>query len=168
MLIAGIDGSTKNTGVSIMRDGKLEFYTLIDFHKDKDAMKRIQNMWVEISAILDKYKPDAVYMEKSIDKKNIDTLQKLSYLAGGVMFYCTKNNIEFVNPFPVEWRAKIGIKQSNKIKRDVLKAEAILAVRKEYGIDVNDDVAESILICRSAFNLPMIDITEDELADASL
>ena len=168
MLIAGIDGSTKNTGLSIMNNGRLEFYTLIDFHKEKDAMKRIQNMWIEISKILDKYKPDAVYMEKSIDKKNIDTLQKLSYLAGGVMFYCTQNRIEFINPFPVEWRAKIGIKQSNKIKRDMLKAEAIIAVKKEYGIDVGDDVAESILICRSAFDLPEIEFTEDELADASL
>ena len=168
MLVAGIDGSTKNTGVSIMRDGKLEFYTLIDFHKEKDAIKRIQNMWIEIGKILDKYKPDVVYMEKSIDKKNIDTLQKLSYLAGGVMFYCTQNDIDFINPFPAEWRAKIGIKQSNKIKRDMLKAEAIIAVRKEYGLDVGDDVAEAILICRSAFNLTEIALTEDDLAEASL
>lgn len=168
MLVAGIDGSTKNTGVSIMRDGKLEFYTLIDFHKEKDAIKRIQNMWIEISKILDKHKPDAVYMEKSIDKKNIDTLQKLSYLAGGVMFYCTQNGVEFVNPFPVEWRAKIGIKQSNKIKREMLKAQAIIAVKNEYNLDVNDDVAEAILISRSAFELPEIELSEDDLAEASL
>lgn len=168
MLVAGIDGSTKSTGISIMQDGKLEFYTLIDFHKEKDAMKRIQNMWLEISKILDQYNLDAVYMEKSIDKKNIDTLQKLSYLAGGVMFYCTHKKIEFINPFPSEWRAKIGIKQSNKIKRDMLKAEAIIAVKKEYGLDVGDDIAEAILICRSAFDAPEIILTEDELADASL
>lgn len=168
MLVAGIDGSTKNTGVSIMIDGKLEFYALIDFHKEKDAMKRIQNMWIEICKILDRYDIDAVYMEKSIDKKNIDTLQKLSYLAGGIMLYCTQRNIQFINPFPSEWRAKIGIKQSSKIKREMLKAEAIMAVKKEYGIDVNDDVAESILIARSAFGLPPIEFTEDELIDASL
>ena len=168
MLIAGIDGSTKSTGVSIMRDGKLEFYTLIDFHKEKDAIKRIQNMFLSISEILDKYKPDVVYMEKAIDKKNIDTLQKLSYLSGGILFYCTKNGIKFVNPFPSEWRARIGIKMSSKIKRDMLKAEAIIAVKKEYGIDVGDDIAESILICRSAFDLPAIELTEDELVDASL
>ncbi len=168
MLVAGIDGSTKCTGISIMNDGKLEFYTLIDLHKEKDAMKRIQGMWTEIVKVLDQYKLDAVYMEKSIDKKNIDTLQKLSYLAGGMMFYCVQKGIKFVNPFPVEWRAKIGIKQSNKIKRDMLKAEAIIAVKKEYDIDVNDDVAEAILICRSAFALPEIELTEDELAEASL
>ena len=166
--IAGIDGSTKNTGVSIMNDGNLEFYTMIDFHKEKDVIKRIQSMWIEICKILDVHKPDVVYMEKSIDKQNIDTLQKLSYLAGGVMLYCVQHNIEFVNPFPTEWRAKIGIKQSRKIKREVLKAEAILAVKKEYGIDVGDDTAESILLARSAFDLPPINITEDELIDASL
>lgn len=168
MRIAGIDGSTKNTGVSIMQDGELEFYTLIDFHKEKDAMLRIQNMWIEICKVLDQYDIDAVYMEKSIDKKNIDTLQKLSYLAGGMMFYCVQRGIKFINPFPAEWRAKIGIKQSNKIKRDMLKAEAIIAVKKEYGIDVGDDVAESALIARSAFDLPPIEFTEDELVDASL
>lgn len=168
MRIAGIDGSTKNTGVSIMQDGELEFYTLIDFHKEKDAMLRIQNMWIEICKVLDQYDIDAVYMEKSIDKKNIDTLQKLSYLAGGMMFYCVQRGIKFINPFPAEWRAKIGIIQSNKIKRDMLKAEAIIAVKKEYGIDVGDDVAESALIARSAFDLPPIEFTEDELVDASL
>ena len=168
MLVAGIDGSTKCTGISIMKDGVLEFYTLIDFHKEKDAIQRIQNMWIEICKVLDSYDLDAIYMEKSIDKKNIDTLQKLSYLAGGMMFYCVQRNIQFVNPFPVEWRAKIGIKQSNKIKRDMLKAEAMIAVKKEYGIDVGDDVAESVLIARSAFDLPPIEFTEDELADASL
>ena len=41
--------------------------------------------------------------------------------------------------------------------------EAILAVKNEYGINVNDDVAESILIARSAFNLPKIEISEDDL-----
>lgn len=168
MLIAGIDGSTKNTGVAIMNDGILEFYTLIDFHTEKDAMKRIQNMWIEICKILDRYDLDAIYMEKSIDKKNIDTLQKLSYLAGGIMFYCTKHKIKFVNPFPSEWRAKIGIKQSNKIKREMLKAEAIIAVKKEYCLDVNDDVAEAILISRSAFDMPELELTEDDLAEASL
>ena len=79
------------------------------------------------------------------------------------MLYCAKNNIEFNHPLPSEWRAKIGIKQSSKIKREVLKEEAIFVVKNEYGIDVNDDIAESILIARSAFNLPKVNISEDDL-----
>ena len=163
MVVGGVDASTKATGISIMKDGKLEFYALIDLHKEKDAMKRIGMMLLSICEVLDKYDVNAIYMEKSMLKNNIDTVQKLSNLAGGIMLYCAQNNIEFVHPLPSQWRAKIGIEQSNKIKRDVLKAQAIQAVKKEYGIDVNDDIAESCLIARSAFDLPKIDISEDDL-----
>ena len=161
MLIAGIDGSTNSTGISIMQDGELKYYTLIDLHKEKNAMKRIQNMLIKISEILDQYDLDAVYMEKSVLKNNVDTVQKMANLAGGIMFYCAKNNIEFNHPLPPEWRKRIGIKQSSKIKRDVLKEEAILVVRNEYGINVNDDIAEAVLIARSGFDLPKIEISED-------
>lgn len=163
MLVAGIDGSTNSTGIAIMENNELKFYTLIDLHKEKDAMKRIQNMLLKICEVLDEYKIDAVYMEKSILKSNVDTVQKLANLAGGIMLYCAKNNIEFHHPLPSMWRAKIGIRQSSKVKREVLKEEAILVVKKEYGIDVNDDIAEAVLIARSAFDLPHISIPDDDL-----
>ena len=168
MVVCGIDGSTNSTGISIMQDGKLKFYTLIDLHKEKDAMKRIQQMLLKICEVLDQYDIDAIYMEKSVLKSNTDTLQKLSNLVGGIMLYCAQNNIEFNHPVPTAWRAKIGIIQSRKVKREVLKAEAILAVQKEYGLDVNDDIAESILLARSAFDLPKIELSEDDIAAISL
>ena len=163
MRVAGIDASTKCTGIAIMNDGEIEYYTLIDLHKETDTIKRIQNMLLKICEILDEYKIDAVYREKSILKNNVDTVQKLANLAGGIMFYCAKNNIEFYHPVPPTWRAKIGIKQSSKIKRDVLKEEAISAVKKEYGIDAGDDIAEAILIARSAFDLSKIEVSADDV-----
>ena len=164
MRIAGVDASTKMSGVCIMSDGVLERYLLIDLHKEKDAMKRIKIMMMKIAEMLDKYELDAVYMEKSICKGgNVDTTQKLSMLAGGIMFYCAKNEIEFVNPLPGEWRKRVGLRQSAKVKRETLKEEAIYAVKQEYGLDVNDDIAESILLARSAFELPKIEIPEDLL-----
>lgn len=168
MVVAGIDGSTNKTGITIMSSGQIQFYTLIDLHKEKDVMKRIQSMLLEICKILDQYDIDEVYMEKSILKSNVDVVQKLANLAGGIMLYCAQNNIKFNHPLPAAWRAKIGIKQSNKIKREVLKAEAIIAVKNEYGIDVGDDIAESALIARSAFDLPEIKLSEEDLEDASL
>ena len=54
MTVAGIDASTTASGVSIMRDGKLVFYTLIKL-KEKDTMKRIRLMLKDICEILDKY-----------------------------------------------------------------------------------------------------------------
>jgi Holliday junction resolvasome RuvABC endonuclease subunit len=163
MVIAGIDRSTNMSGVSIMEDGKLKFYTLIDLHKEKDAMKRIRMMLLKICEILELHDIDAIYMEKAFNKSNTDTTMKLANLAGGIMLYCAQNNIEFNHPLPTEWRKKIGLQQGKGIKRETLKAEAIAAVKQEYGIDVNDDVAESILLARSVFDLPKINITEDDL-----
>ena len=37
MLVAGIDASTNATGIAIMENGKLDFYCLIDLHKEKDG-----------------------------------------------------------------------------------------------------------------------------------
>ena len=163
MLVAGIDASTNKTGVAIMDDGKLVYHTLIDLHKEKDAMKRIHNMLVNIGEVLEKYNIDTVYMEKAFNRSNTDTTMKLANLAGGVMYYCAKNKIKFIHPEPSAWRKKIGLQQGRGVKREVLKAEAIKAVKNEYGIDEGDDVAESILLARSAFDLPKLNMTEEDL-----
>ena len=79
------------------------------------------------------------------------------------MYYCAKNNIKFTHPEPSAWRKKIGFHTGRGVKRSVLKAEAVKAVQNEYGITVGDDIAESSLIARSAFDLPKINMTEDDL-----
>ena len=166
MVVAGIDASTTATGVSIMQDGELKYHTLIAINsrKEKDAERRIKTMLVKICEILDSYDIDAVYMEKAICKGgNVDTTIKLAYLSGGMSLYCIQNNIEFINPLPSEWRKVVGVAQGRGIKRDTQKAEAIKGVKDEYGINVGDDVAESILLARSAFDLPKLNITEDDL-----
>ena len=166
MIVAGIDASTTATGVSVMQDGKLLQYNLIaiDSKKEKDAYKRIGEMLIKICEILNQYQIDKVYMEKAICKGgNVDITIKLAYLSGGIYLYCTQNGVEFHNPLPSEWRKQIGIAQGRGIKRETQKAEAILAVQNEYDILVNDDVAEAILICRSAFDLPKLNITENDI-----
>jgi Holliday junction resolvasome RuvABC endonuclease subunit len=164
MIVAGIDGSTTKSGITIMEDSKILSYTLIDLHKEtKDPIKRILHMQLEICKFLDQYDIDVIHMEKAFTKANIDTTIKLANLTGGIMLYCAQNDIEFHNPLPSEWRKKVGLQQGKGVKRDVLKAEAMAAVEQEYGIIVNDDVAESCLLARSAFKLPKIEITEDDL-----
>lgn len=161
MLVAGIDASTTATGVAIMRDGKLIYYELItiDSKKEKDAYKRVNEMLIRICNILDKFKINKIYMEKAICKGgNVDITIKLAYLSGGMSFYCVKKNIEFNNPVPSEWRKVIGIPTGRGVLRDTQKQTAIKAVKDWYKINVNDDVAEAILLARSAFNLPKLQI----------
>ena len=163
MVIAGIDASSNKTGIAIFKDGTYVTHTLVDLHKIKDADIRIPKMMQGICEYLDKHKIDKIIMEKSMLKTNIDTVQKLSNIAGAVMFYAINKGIEFQHLYPSEWRKRIGLQQSSKIKREVLKAEAILAVKQEYDMDVTDDEAESILLARSGFDLSKIVITEDDI-----
>lgn len=166
MVVAGIDASTTATGISIMEDSELKQHFLIEINsrKEKDAEKRIKIMLAKICEILAQYDIDAIYMEKAICKGgNVDVTIKLAYLSGGISLYCIQRDIEFHNPLPSEWRKITGMAQGRGVKRETQKAEAIKAVQDEYGLDVGDDEAEAILIARSAFDLPKLNITEDDL-----
>ena len=166
MVIVGIDASTNKTGICVFKDSRYITHTLIDCHKEKDAMKRVPMMADEICKYLDSISNiDVIIMEKSILRTNIDTVQKLSNLAGVIMLYAYQNGIKFEHPTPPEWRKKIGIEQSSKVKREVLKLEAIKAVKQEYGMEVTDDEAESILMARSGFKLPKINIKASDVED---
>ena len=163
MIICGIDASTNCTGIAIFEDGKYITHTLIDLHKIKDSAERMPKMMHEICKCLSQYKIDKIIMEESILKTNVDVVKKLAYVAGAIMFYALKHNIPFEFALPVQWRKRIGLQQGKTVPRDVLKAEAIQAVKQEYNMSLTDDESEAILIARSGFDLPKIDITQDDV-----
>lgn len=165
MVIAGIDASSNKTGIAIFSDGNYFEHTWIDLHKIKDSTERIPKMMMAICEYLDEFMIDKIIMEESMLVSNAATMKMLSNIAGAVMYYAASHGIEFEFALPSHWRKKIGLSQSSKIKRDVLKAEAIMAVKQEYGLHVTDDSAEAILIARSGFNLPKIVVTEDDVWD---
>jgi Holliday junction resolvasome RuvABC endonuclease subunit len=161
MRIIGIDGATKITGIAVFDDGEYVTHKLFSF--SGDASVRIPKMMMAICNFIKEYKPDKIIMEKSMLTNNIDTVQKLSNLAGAVMFYCYSKGIPFEHQYPSQWRQKIGLTQGARVKKEVLKAEAIAAVKQEYGMNLTDDEAEAILIARSGFDLPKITLEDDEI-----
>lgn len=161
MRIAGIDASTNKTGIAIFCDGNYIEHTLLDLHKIKDSSERIPKMMTAICDYLDEHHIDKIIMEESMMTNNILTVKMLSNIAGAVMYYAASHNIEFQFDLPSAWRKRIGLTQG-KLKRDALKAEAITAVKQEYGMDLTDDECESILIARSGFDLPKIAIAKDD------
>lgn len=162
MKIIGIDASTNKTGIAILNDGSYVEHTLIDLHKIKDAGERMQKMMMAICDYLDSHAADKIIMEESMMTTNISTVKMLSNLAGAVMYYAAKNNIEFQLDLPTAWRRRIGFTQGRSVKRDVLKAEAIAAVAQEYHMHLTDDESEAILIARSGFDLPKIVLADDD------
>ena len=166
MKIVGIDASTKKTGICVFQDGEYIAHVLIDCHKETDTMKRIPMMANKICEFLDSFSNiDVIIMEKSILRSNVDTVQKLSNLAGAIMLYAYQHGVKFEHPTPPEWRKKVGLEQSCKVKREVLKLEAIAAVKQEYGMELTDDEAESLLIARSGFDLPKMNMKVKDVED---
>ena len=163
MRIIGIDASTNKTGIAVFQDGQYVEHTLIDLHKIKDSSERIPKMMIAICDYLDKYQVDKIIMEESMMTNNIATVKMLSSIAGAVMYYATSHNIVFQLDLPSVWRKRIGLTQGRSVKRDVLKAEAMTAVKQEYDMDLTDDECESILIARSGFDLPKIILVDDEI-----
>ena len=163
MVMIGIDASTNKTGIAVFQDNQYVTHTLIDLHKIKNAGDRIPKMMIAICDYLSKYKIDKIIMEESMMTTNISTVKMLASIAGAVMYYAASHNIEFQLDLPSAWRKRVGLTQGRSVKRDVLKAEAIQAVKQEYGIDVSDDVAEAILIARSGFDLPKIILEDDDI-----
>ena len=58
--------------------------------------------------------------------------------------------IEYV--YPSEWRAACGIKNGRGVRRETQKANDILFVKNNYGIEVNDDIADAIGIGHAYVN----------------
>jgi Holliday junction resolvasome RuvABC endonuclease subunit len=161
MRIIGIDGATIKTGIAVFDDGEYVTHKLIKVTGDADV--RIPKMMMDICNFIKEYEPDKIIMEKSMLTNNIDTVQKLSNLAGAVMFYCYDKDIPFEHQYPSQWRKKVGLTQGSKVKKEILKAEAIVAVKQEYGLNLTDDEAEACLIARSGFDLPKIDLNDDDI-----
>ena len=156
MVICGIDASSNKTGIAIFKDSKYIEHTLIDLHTIKDSSSRVPKMMLSICEYLSKHKIDKIIMEESMMTNNIVTVKMLSNIAGAIMYYAASNDIEFQFDLPSAWRKRVGLTQGRAVKREVLKAEAIAAVKQEYDMNLTDDECEAILIARSGFDLPKI------------
>ena len=107
-------------------------------------------MWNGIAQILEKYgEIDKVVAEDPLPRTdhttNEATYRALNWLQGyvGVMIKDSGiKDIVFVQPN--SWRSQIGIKTGRGKKREELKAADIAWVKNQFGVDVNDDIADAI------------------------
>ena len=151
MTIIGFDLSTKSSGVSVYKDGKLIYYECVTA-ASSDLFARIQKIVDKIQSILDQFQPSYAALEDPLPAvvgNNMQTYKALTYLQGYICMLLRKRKIKFDLLVSSSWRAKVGLKVGRGIKRQALKKQAIDKVKEMYNINVNDDVAESILIAYS-------------------
>ena len=152
MRTIAIDASTKSSGISVWDGRELFAYDLITMFPKKRIEERFKDMSLALLSCLDKYKPQKVFIEETVVARNMQVQRFLTRLQGVVYCWCVQHEAEFQTIRPTEWRKAVGIKQGKK-KRDELKQEAIDLITTKYGIEVNDDIAESICIGLAALSL---------------
>ena len=167
MITLALDLSTKSSGQAIFDDQKLIKYNCIT-SASTNLYTRIDKMVEGISAILITEKIDKVIIEEVLpeDVRNNQTVFKaLMYLQG---FIChTLNKFKLTPTFVVasHQRKMCGIKTGAGVRRESLKAKDIAFVKSQFGITVNDDIADAICIGFSAvggiIKEPQTIITDD-------
>lgn len=157
-MFLSLDMSTTSTGWCVWENNRIKEYGLITADKEQPLNVRIHRMWTGIAQILEKFPAiNRVVVEDPLPRTskitNEATYRALNWLQGyvGVMLKDSGlKDIEFI--FPNSWRSKIGIKTGYNKKRDQLKEEDIAWVKNQFGIDVNDDIADAIGIGYSSID----------------
>lgn len=152
-MILAIDASTKSTGIAIFDDRKLLHYDCFTAYSS-DVINRIQVMVKRLDEVLTSYSIDTIVIEEvrpDQGEQNSKTLKALLWLQAAIAFLLhdkhNKVKIEYI--YPSEWRHDCGIKTGSGLRREQLKAADMQFVKDNYGIDVNDDIADAICIGHS-------------------
>lgn len=147
-MILAIDASTKSTGYAVFDRGKLITYGCLTASSN-DLINRIKKIILELTEVFNNYKIDTIVLEEVRPEdgmQNIKTHRALMWLQGAIAMLAHEidKTIEIEYMYPSQWRKHCGIGTGRGIKRDVVKQRDIEFVKKTYGLDVNDDIADAI------------------------
>lgn len=147
MKVLAIDQSTKASGICLFEDNKLVKYAVLT-ETSTQPLKRIINIVDRIEKIYDEYQPDVVVVEDVLPEEthNIKTLHTLLYLLGAIKLMIYRKGKEVEVMVASHWRKICGIKVGRGVKREELKAQSMAFVKEKFGLDVIDDIADSICI----------------------
>lgn len=148
-----LDQSTKLTGYSVFKNNNCKEHGLINCDKKEfSPEERFKEMSLSLKELFTRVSPDFLVMEQVAYQRNAATLIELARLQGVLISECFNRGISFYIYPPSSWRKDLGFKQGQGVKRKELKQQAVDFVKKQYGINTDEDTAESICM-GSAFNI---------------
>lgn len=111
-------------------------------------------MCTSLLSFLNKEKPNIVAIEITVVTRNAEAQRMLTMILGVIYGWCITHDCEYVGLRPTEWRRLVKRTSSEKIgrKREELKQWSICRVKELYGVNVNDDQADAILIGQALIN----------------
>ena len=144
--IIAMDNATERAGLSVFDDGELVFFTLLRF-EGETLTRLLKNRNVLEDVIIKEWKPDLLVFEDIQYQESIQTFKVLAMLLGSSLVSAKKFGIKTETVFSKVWRSHFLIGGRTRLDQ---KKHAILKVKMMYGLDVNDDQAEAILLGKYA------------------
>lgn len=162
MIVMGIDGSTTSSGWAIFEsDGCIRIASGRIRPKGDNWRDKIEEEWIMFSKLLEKYKPQKIYMEDVLMKDGKPTIMKLGAVQGMAICLAAQYGVDIKFLLPSDWRSNIGLFDGTRqgTKREILKKKAVETANKLFGLNLlwvkekskfnEDDEAEAILIAYS-------------------
>lgn len=143
-----LDLSSKSTGYAIYENQELKKYGCISA-SSSNLYKRIEKMATELTTVLKENKIDRVVIEDVVPddvRNNSKVFRALMHLQGVICFTLDKFNLTPEYVVASHWRKLCGIRTGAGIHRESLKPKDIEFVKNQFGIIVNDDIADAICI----------------------
>lgn len=139
--VIALDNSTQKVGLSIFDDDKLVYYTLLNFRGDFEGrLLQIANYIEDV--VIDQWDPDMLIFEDVQFQHNYATYKKLSMLLGVLVVSSMTFGTDYHIISSNTWRSYYQITGQRKEAKE----KSINLVKTMYNIEVNDDVAEAILL----------------------
>ena len=175
MITIGLDLSTKSTGYSIFDNKVLLKYGVIKA-SESDWRERLYHQAMELGDILDKYKPECVYIEDVPPnlKGGAKIVLMLGAMQGIVYGLGASKDIPMKFIQPSVWRSPLGLYDGTKQgkNRNALKKKSVEKANELFGLNLVykspsskfncDDISDAILLCYSQIKDRYFGITVDK------
>lgn len=153
MRVIGIDPGTAIVGYGII-DFENSKYSVVDYgviltSKDLEAEERLEIIYIELTKILEKYKPEYMAIEDLFYFKNNKTVISVAQARGVILLTGKQNNIPLATYTPLQ--VKIGVTGYGKAdkKQIQLMVQKILNLKE---IPKPDDAADGLAISLTHIN----------------
>jgi len=149
MIYIGLDQSSKIVGYAVMQDNNLIEHGVFQVPQTKSIMSRIAFILHFLDELITNkyYKNDecTIGLEDTQEsRQNTNTFQLLTKVLGAIEYWLWHNNYNYKVCHVSSWRNHAGVKGK---RREDKKKHAIQIVKQKFGIEVEEDAAEAILIC---------------------
>ena len=143
--VIAFDQATENFGLSIFDDGELVFFNLYTFTGRVNQRLAQIKKFIE-TIVIDQWQPNYIVFEDiQYQYGAVLTYKILAMLLGVIETLCTEKNIPYEVVSPNVWRKYAGTCGKTRLQEKQL---SVIMVKEKYGVRVNDDTAEAILIGR--------------------